>query len=51
VDLVASLAVVVDAKENAVEFTGDTDFCKLPLGRRIFIPMETIKKLIGPVTA
>jgi predicted N-acetyltransferase YhbS len=44
---VASFAVVVDAKENAVEFYQRYGFLKLPEGRRMFIPMETIKKLTG----
>ena len=46
---VASFAVVVDAKENAVEFYRRYGFLQLPLGleRRMFIPMETIKKLMG----
>jgi hypothetical protein len=44
---VASFAVLVDAKENAVEFYRRYGFLKLPTGRRMFIPMETIKKLIG----
>jgi len=45
---VASFAVVVDAKENAVEFYRRYGFLQLPQGQRMFIPMETIKKLIGP---
>jgi predicted N-acetyltransferase YhbS len=44
---VASFAVVVDAKEEAVEFYGRYGFLRLPQGQRMFIPMETIKKLIG----
>ncbi len=44
---VASFAVVVDAKENAVEFYRRYGFLQLPLGLRMFIPMETIEKLIG----
>ena len=44
---VASSAVVVDAKENAVEFYRRYGFLQLPQGLRMFIPMETIKKLIG----
>lgn len=44
---VASFAVVVDAKENAVEFYRRYGFLQLPLGLRMFIPMETIKKLVG----
>jgi len=44
---VASFAVVVDAKENAVQFYLNYGFLHLPPGRRIFIPMTTIKKLIG----
>ena len=46
---VASFAVVVDAKESAVEFYRRYGFLQMPPGRRMFIPMETIKKLIGPV--
>jgi len=45
---VASFAVVVDAKNNAVEFYRRYGFLQLPLGLRMFIPMETIKRLIGP---
>ena len=44
---VASFAVVVDAKENAVEFYRRYGFLRLPQGQRMFIPMETVKKLIG----
>jgi ribosomal protein S18 acetylase RimI-like enzyme len=44
---VASFAVVVDAKENALEFYRRYGFLQLPLGLRMFIPMETIKKLTG----
>jgi GNAT superfamily N-acetyltransferase len=44
---VASFAVVVDAKENAVKFYRRYGFLQLPEGQRMFIPMETIKKLIG----
>ena len=44
---VASFAVVVDAKENAVPFYRRYGFLQLPSGQRMFIPMETIKKLIG----
>jgi predicted N-acetyltransferase YhbS len=44
---VASFAVVVDAKENAVEFYRRYGFLQLPLGRRMFLPMETIKKLMA----
>jgi len=39
--------VVVDAKENAVKFYRRYGFLQLPEGQRMFIPMETIKKLIG----
>jgi len=38
---------VVDAKENAVKFYRRYGFLQLPEGQRMFIPMETIKKLIG----
>jgi predicted N-acetyltransferase YhbS len=44
---VASFAVVVDAKENAVEFYRRYGFLQLAPGLRMFIPMETIRKLIG----
>jgi len=44
---VASFAVMVDAKENAVEFYLGYGFMRLPPGQRMFIPMSTIKKLIG----
>lgn len=44
---VASFAVAVDAKENAMEFYRRYGFQRLPLGQRMFIPMETIGKLIG----
>jgi predicted N-acetyltransferase YhbS len=44
---VASFTVVVDAKESAVEFYRRYGFLQLPPGRRMFIPMETIRKLIG----
>jgi hypothetical protein len=44
---VASFAVVVDAKENAVEFYLRYGFLPLPPGQRTFIPMGTIRKLIG----
>jgi predicted N-acetyltransferase YhbS len=44
---VASFAVAVDAKENAVEFYRRYGFLQLPLGTRMFIPMETVKRLIG----
>ncbi len=44
---VASFAVVVDAKESAVEFYRRYGFLRLPPGLRMFIPMETMKKLMG----
>ena len=44
---VASFAVVVDAKENAVQFYRRYGFLQLPHGNRMFIPMETLKKLFG----
>jgi predicted N-acetyltransferase YhbS len=44
---VASFAIVVDAKEEAVGFYLKYGFLPLPPGQRMFIPMETIKKLIG----
>ena len=44
---VASFAVVVDAKENAVEFYRRYGFLAMPPGTRMFIPMGTIKELVG----
>jgi predicted N-acetyltransferase YhbS len=44
---VASFAVVGDARENAVKFYRRYGFLQLAPGLRMFIPMETIKKLIG----
>ena len=44
---VASFAVVVDAKESAVAFYVGYGFLRLPPGQRMFIPMGTIRKLIG----
>jgi ribosomal protein S18 acetylase RimI-like enzyme len=44
---VASLAVVVEAKENAVEFYRRYGFLRLPQGRRMFIPMATVRQLLG----
>jgi predicted N-acetyltransferase YhbS len=44
---VASFAVVVDAKENAAGYYRKYGFLHLPPGLRMFIPMETLKKLIG----
>lgn len=44
---VASFAVVVDAKENAVEFYRRYGFLHLPPGTRMFIPMGTIRALVG----
>ena len=44
---VASFAVVVDAKESAVAFYQRYGFQQLRPGQRMFIPMGTIKKLIG----
>jgi ribosomal protein S18 acetylase RimI-like enzyme len=43
---VASFAVLVDAKENAVEFYRRYGFLQLPQGRRMFIPMATISALL-----
>jgi ribosomal protein S18 acetylase RimI-like enzyme len=43
---VASFAVMVDAKESAVEFYLGYGFLRLPRGQRMLIPMGTIKKLI-----
>jgi GNAT superfamily N-acetyltransferase len=44
---VASFAVMVDAKENAVEFYLRYGFLPLPPGKQMFVPMGTIRKLIG----
>lgn len=44
---IASFAVVVDAKKNAVEFYLRYGFLQLTPGQRMFIPMATIKKLVG----
>jgi len=44
---VASFAVLVDAKESAIEFYRRYGFLQLPEGERMFLPMATIKKLIG----
>ena len=44
---VGSFAVVVDAKEDAVEFYGRYGFLQLLPGNRMFIPMRTIEKLVG----
>lgn len=44
---VASFAVVVDAKESAIEFYRRYGFLQLPKGERMFLPMATIKKLVG----
>jgi len=46
---VASFAFVVDAKESAVEFCRKYGFLQLPKGERMFLPMATIKKLLGSV--
>jgi predicted GNAT family N-acyltransferase len=45
---VASFAVMVDAKENAVRFDLNYGFLPLPPGQRMFIPMATIRKMIRP---
>ena len=42
---VASLAVVVDAKENAVAFYLRYGFLQLPGSKRMFLPMATIGKM------
>jgi len=44
---VASFAVIVDAKEGAVEFYKKYGFLQLPEGQRMFLPMATIKGLVG----
>jgi predicted N-acetyltransferase YhbS len=43
----ATFAVLVDAEENAVDFYRCYGFLQLPTGRRMFIPVETLKMLIG----
>ena len=45
---IASFAVVVDANEEAVKFYVRYGFLQLLPGRRMFIPMETIRKLVAP---
>lgn len=44
---VASFAVVVDAKESAVEFYRRYGFIQLLPGTRMFIPMGTVNQLVG----
>jgi GNAT superfamily N-acetyltransferase len=44
---VASFAVVVDAKESAVEFYRCYGFLRMLPGTRMFIPMGTLKQLVG----
>jgi hypothetical protein len=44
---VASFAVVVDAKENAVEFYRRYGFLQSPPGNQMFLPMGAIKKLLA----
>jgi predicted GNAT family N-acyltransferase len=44
---IASFAIVVDAKENAVEFYRRYGFLPLPQGNRMFIPMATVRELLG----
>ena len=46
---VASFAVMVDAKEGAVEFYRRYGFLELPPGNRMFIAMATVKELFGLV--
>lgn len=43
---VGSFAVVVDAKENAVQFYRRYGFLNLPPGNRMFIPMATVRELL-----
>jgi predicted GNAT family N-acyltransferase len=45
---VASFAVLVDAKEGAVQFYLNYGFLPLPPGQRMFIPMATVRKMIRP---
>jgi predicted GNAT family N-acyltransferase len=45
---IASFAVMVDAKENAVEFYRRYGFLQMPPpGNQMFIPMRTIKEMLG----
>ena len=44
---VASFAILVDAKQEAIGFYLNYGFLRLPLGQRMFIPLETIKNLVG----
>ena len=44
---VASFAVIVDAKEGAIECYKKYGFLQLPEGQRMFLPMATIKGLMG----
>jgi predicted GNAT family N-acyltransferase len=43
---VGSFAVLVDAKENALEFYRRYGFLQLSPGNRMFIPMGTIKEMV-----
>jgi predicted N-acetyltransferase YhbS len=43
---VGSFAVLVDAKENALEFYRRYGFMQLSPGNRMFIPMDTIKEMV-----
>jgi len=45
---VASFAVIVDAKENALEFYRRYGFLQLPESRRMFIPMVTVARIMAP---
>lgn len=45
---IASFAVVVDTKENAIGFYRRYGFLHLPPGNRMFLPMRTIEKLFTP---
>jgi predicted GNAT family N-acyltransferase len=44
---VAAFAVVVDAKEGAVQFYLNYGFLRLPAGQRMFIPIATIRNMFG----
>lgn len=44
---VASFAVMVDAKEGAVNFYARYGFLRLLPGNRMFLPMRTIRELLG----
>lgn len=41
----AAFAVIVDAKENAVQFYLKYSFIQIPSSNRVFIPMKTVRQL------